>query len=55
MKIKVLTPLSIAVILWIIGSILLYKNGERNIAFSFVPGVIIVNWFITEFKKNKVT
>lgn len=55
MKRKVLIPLSVAAILWIIGSILLYKNGERNVAFYFVPGYIIVIGFITEIKKNKIT
>jgi len=54
MKRRTLILFSIAAILWIIGSILIYKKGEINVSI-ISSGIIILVGFITQIKKRKTT
>jgi low affinity Fe/Cu permease len=54
MERKTLILMSIAVILWIIGTILLYKKGESN-AVIISTGIIILTGFFTQIKRKKIT
>ncbi len=46
--------LSIAAILWIVGTILLYKKGESNTVI-ITSGIIILIGFLTQIKRKKET
>jgi hypothetical protein len=54
MERKTLILMSIAVILWIIGTILLYRKGESNVVI-ISSGIIILIGFITLLKRKKIT
>ena len=54
MKRKTLIFFSIAAILWIIGSVLIYKKGEINVSI-ISTGIIILIGFITQIRKKKTT
>jgi hypothetical protein len=43
-----------AVILWIIGTILLYKKGESD-AVIISSGIIILTGFFTQIKRKKIS
>jgi hypothetical protein len=52
MKSKTFIFFLIGVILWVIGTILLYKKGESNTAI-ISSGFIILIGFITQIKRKK--
>ena len=54
MKRKIPIIMVIALILWIIGSILIYKKGESNLVI-IITGIIILSGFVTQIKKKKTT